>query len=58
MSEYELLPPVEGDIKVGDVVLWQGFKKGNPDSTAAEYFRGCVHRTMPDDGHGRRFVMS
>jgi len=58
MGEFEVLPPSVGPIEVGSVVLWRGFKKGNIESTAEEFFRGEVHKIIPDDGHGKRYVVS
>jgi len=59
-ESFEILPPMVTPIKVGQVVLWRGFKKGanGGDSTAEEFFRGEVHRIIPDDGHGTRYVLS
>ena len=60
MAEFEILPPMFNPPEVGDVCLWKGLqkrKKGEP-STSEEFFRGEVHRVIPDDGHGKRYVLS
>ena len=58
MERFEALPATPYPIEVGSVVLWRGFKKGKNegDSTSEEFFRGEVHRIIPDDGHGKRYV--
>ena len=61
MQAFEILQPmVKPIIEVGQVVLWRGYKMGAAGgaSTTEEFFRGEVHRIIPDDGHGRRFVVS
>jgi len=54
LENFEILPPMVNPIKVGQVVLWRGFK----DSTTEEFFRGEVHRIIPDDGFGKKYVVS
>ena len=58
MERFEALPATPYPIEVGSVVLWRGFKKGKKEgaSTSEEFFRGEVHRIIPDDGHGKRYV--
>ena len=61
MLDFESLPPmVKTEIEVGQVVLWRGYKKGasGGPSTTEEFFRGEVHRIIPDDGYGKRYVVS
>ena len=61
MLNFEILPPmVNPIIEVGQVVLWRGYKTGASGgaSTTEEFFRGEVHRIIPDDGSGKRYVVS
>ena len=60
MAGFEILQPTVTPIEVGNVCLWRGFKKGKNqgDSTSEEFFRGEVHRIIPDDGHGKRYILS
>ena len=61
MLNFEILQPmVNPIIEVGQVVLWRGYKKGahGGDSTTEEFFRGEVHKIIPDDGSGTRYVVS
>ena len=60
MERFEALPATPYPIEVGSVVLWRGFKKGKNEgaSTSEEFFRGEVHRIIPDDGHGKKYIMS
>ena len=59
MEKFEDLPATPY-IEVGSVVLWRGFKKGvnGGASTSEEFFRGEVHRIIPDDGHGIKYILS
>ena len=60
MEKFEDLPATPYPIEVGSVVLWRGFKKGvnGGASTSEEFFRGEVHRIIPDDGHGIKYILS
>ena len=61
MTSFEILPPmVNPIIEVGQVVLWRGYKMGASGgaSTTEEFFRGEVHKIIPDDGSGTRYVVS
>jgi hypothetical protein len=61
MSNFEILQPMVNPIvEVGQVVLWRGYKMraSGGASTNEEFFRGEVHRIIPDDGNGTRYVVS
>ena len=60
MDCFETIPATLHPIEVGNVVLWRGIKKGKKAgaSTSEEFFRGEVHRIIPDDGHGKKYIMS
>jgi len=51
----KLQPPESRTIKVGQEVLWRGFK---PDSTKEEYFHGKVHKIIKDGRHGTKYVVN
>ena len=51
----KLQPPGSRTIKVGQEVLWRGFKK---DSTKEEYFHGEVHKIIQDKRHGTKYVVN